>query len=71
MIEDAQIRSNISPMWVSYIFVGNIEVMTVDLFFQELGSLVVGEASSECWNKGIPTFKQLDICLCLAKGDLF
>jgi hypothetical protein len=59
--------SNIFMIWVSWILVENTEVVIVDVYLQGLGSLVVEEASSECLNMGVPTFKQHDIFLHLAK----
>ena len=62
---------NISPRWVSWMFVKNIQVSHVDVYFQELVSLVVEEANNECLKMGVPTLKQLDIFLPLGKGDFF
>jgi hypothetical protein len=43
--------------------------VTADVYFQELGLLVVEEANNECLNKVVPISKQLDIFFRLAKGD--
>ena len=45
--------------------------MTTDVYFQELGSLVVEEANNEYLDRGVSTLKELDTFLPLGKGDFF
>ena len=63
--------SNISLIQVSQILVENIAIVIVDVYLQELGPLVVEGANNECLNMGVPTFKQYDIFLHLAKWNIF
>jgi len=43
--------------------------VTADVYFQELGSLVVEEANIECLDMGVSTVTKLDTFLPLGKGD--
>jgi len=45
--------------------------VTADLYFHELGSLVVEAANSECLDRGVSTLKELDTFLPLGRHDFF
>jgi hypothetical protein len=45
--------------------------VTADVYFEELGSLVVEEANNEYLDRGVSPLKELYIFLPLGKGDFF